>query len=258
MNAASGGTMLRAVRIAMLTAATALACTAARAGAATPNDTYVSYLEIAREPENAEALPAPQPVPAEPQPTDWIDWNGENFFSPCSGDCSISLSGGRQIRTSMTRIVTLQKPAWEWNWGHSELLAGAFSRRLVTFWNALNIEPEFGVAKRLGDMQAVEFWGAVTVRWTAFPWNDYIKTTIAFSDGFSLATQVDTVERNANVNHAGSILLNYFTPEITFALPDYDKYEMFFGVHHRSGIWGVINNVNAGTQFGMVGLRVHF
>jgi hypothetical protein len=197
-------------------------------------------------------------VPAEPQPTDWIDWNGENFFSPCSGDCSISLSGGRQIRTSMTRIVTLQKPAWEWNWGHSELLAGAFSRRLVTFWNALNIEPEFGVAKRLGDMQAVEFWGAVTVRWTAFPWNDYIKTTIAFSDGFSLATQVDTVERNANVNHAGSILLNYFTPEITFALPDYDKYEMFFGVHHRSGIWGVINNVNAGTQFGMVGLRVHF
>ena len=55
--------------------------------------------------------------------------------------------------------------------------------------------------------QAAEFWGAVAFRWTAFPWNNYVKTTIAIVEGISLATQVDTVERDANPNHAGSTFL---------------------------------------------------
>jgi hypothetical protein len=160
----------------------------------------------------------------------------------------------------MTRIMLIHNPVppWGWHWGGAGIVDGAFSRRLVTFWHALDIEPEIGIAKRVGDMQAAEFWGAVAFRWTAFPWNHYIKTTIAISEGISLATQVDTVERDANANHAGSVFLNYFSPEITFAIPDYEKYELVFSIHHRSGLYGLINNVNAGSQFGTVGLRVHF
>ena len=140
---------------------------------------------------------------------DWIDWNGANFFGRCQGDCSVSLSGGRQITTAMARIMLINNPVspWEWHWGNAGIIAGAFSRRLVTFWHALDIEPQIGIAKRVGDMQAVEFWGAVTFRWTSFPWNNYIKTTIAVSEGVSLATQVDTVERVTNANRAG---IKYF------------------------------------------------
>jgi hypothetical protein len=191
---------------------------------------------------------------------DWIDWNGANFFGPCQGDCSVSLSGGRQITTAMTRIMLIHNavPPWNWHWGDAGIVDGEFSRRLVTFWHALDIDPQIGIGKRFGDMQAVEFWGAVAFRWTAFPWNNYVKTTIAISEGVSLATQVDTVERDANPNHAGSVFLNYFSPEITLSLPRYEKYELVFCIHHRSGLYGLIDNVNAGSQFGTVGLRVHF
>jgi hypothetical protein len=97
---------------------------------------------------------------------DWIDWNGPNFFAPCQGDCSVSLSGGRQITTAMTRIMLIHNPVppWKWHWGDAGIVDGEFSRRLVTFWHALDIEPQLGIGKRFGDMQAVEFWGAV-----AFP-----------------------------------------------------------------------------------------
>lgn len=134
------------------------------------------------------------------------------------------------------------------------------SRRLVTFGNALNIEPEFGIGKRFGDMNAAEFWVAIVVRWTAFPWNDTIKTSIALSDGPSLATQVDRNERalNDGQNPTASILLNYFSPEITFALPQYPDYELLFRFHHRSGIFGLINNVHEGAQYATAGFRFHF
>jgi hypothetical protein len=156
---------------------------------------------------------------------DWIDWNGQNFLTPCQGDCSVSLSAGRQIATSMTRIMLIKHPVppWEWRWGDAGIVDGLFSRRLVTFWHALDIETQIGVGKRFGDMKAVEFSGTLAARWTAFPWSDYVKTTIAITDGISLATQVDTVERNANSNHAGSVFLNYFSPEFTLANPQYDE-----------------------------------
>ena len=71
-------------------------------------------------------------------------------------------------------------------------------KRKVRLLPGRAFEPQIGIGKRFGDMQAVEFWGAVAFRWTAFPWNNYVKTTIAISEGVSLATQVDTVERDAN------------------------------------------------------------
>ncbi len=82
----------------------------------------------------------------------------------------------------MTRVMLLRRPLWNWQWGDAGLVAGQFSRRLLTLWNALNIEPQLGIGKRFGDMRAVEFWGAVAVRWIAFPWNDYIRTTVAISE----------------------------------------------------------------------------
>ena len=113
---------------------------------------------------------------------------------------------------------------------------------------------------------AAEFWGAINIRWTDFPWNDYLKTSIGLADGVSIATQVDTKERLLNNytivgNHlvfTGSRLLNFFTPEMTFALPRYESYEVMVRFQHRSGAFGLINGVNAGAQFFTAGLRVHF
>jgi hypothetical protein len=158
----------------------------------------------------------------------------------------------------MTRIMLIDNPVppWQWHWGDAGIVTGEFSRRLATFWDVLDIEPQFGIGKRFGDMQAAEFWGAFTFRWTAFPWNDHVKTTVAISEGLSLATQVDTAERNGN--RAGSVFLNYFSPEITLSIPQYEQYELLFSIHHRSGLYGLFNNVDGGSQFGTLGLRVRF
>lgn len=204
-----------------------------------------------------------------PEPAGWIDWNGDNFFGPCLGDCAISLYGGMEVTTSMERIFFVKQPPapfWKWHWRNNDFVAGAFSRRLVTFWNALSLEPEIGIGQRFGGMNATEFWGAINIRWTDFPWNDYLKTSIGLAEGISIATQVDTEERLLNDptirgNHrvfTGSQVLNFFTPEMTFALPEYDSYEFLVRFHHRSGGFGTINGVYAGAQFFTAGLRVHF
>jgi len=85
-----------------------------------------------------------------------------------------------------------------------------------------------------------------------------VRTTIGLPLGLSVTSKVDTLERRANSNPHGSILLNYFSPEITFALPQYPQGELFFRFHHRSGIFGLINKVHAGSQYGTVGLRYRF
>jgi hypothetical protein len=108
-------------------------------------------------------------------------------------------------------------------------------------------------------MTAGEFWAALSFRWTAFPWNDVVKTTIALAEGASLATSVEREERRESVpGHTGSVVLNFFSPEITFAPPSVSAYELFFRLHHRSGIFGLINNVEGGAQYETIGIRVHF
>jgi hypothetical protein len=255
-----------AIRTATLFAALGSVCGNGYAGAAAPDDPTLSYPRTADRVKTAEVVADP----AQPRaPAGWIDWNGDDFFGACRGDCAFSLYGGEEVTSSMERMFFVKYPplpAWKWHWGHSGIVAGAFSRRLVTFWNALSLEPEFGVGQRFGGMHATEFWGAVNIRWSAFPWNNYLKTSIALSEGLSVTTEEDNEERTLNNprvvgNHlvfTGSQFLNFFSPEITFALPEYEAYELLVRFHHRSGVFGAINGVHAGAQFFTTGLRVHF
>jgi hypothetical protein len=220
----------------------------------------------------AAAPPPPPPVAPPPgspaEPEGGIVWN-DNFFGPCRGDCAISVYGGGEVTTSMERIFFLKyppRPIWTWHWRNSGIIAGTFSRQLVSLWGSVSIEPEFGIGQRFGDMRATESWAALAFRWTNFPWNRYVKTTIGVAEGLSMTTQVDTQERLQNqykvVDHrlvfTGSDLLNFFTPEVTFALPQYPAYEVLFRFQHRSGIFGLINGVHAGAQFFTAGFRVYF
>ena len=200
---------------------------------------------------------------------DWVDWNGDNFFGPCRGDCAISLYGGKEVTTSMERIFFVKYPPKllpDWNWRGTYIAAATFSRRLVSFMDVLSIEPEFGIGQRFGQMHATEFWGVFNIRWIAFPWNNYIKTSIGLADGLSVTTKVDSKERLLNnrkvvgnkLVFTGSNVMNFFTPELTLALPQYPDYELLFRFHHRSGVYGLINDTHAGAQFYTVGLRARF
>jgi hypothetical protein len=170
-----------------------------------------------------------------------VVWHTDGFFTQCDGNCAVSLLVGQQTLTLMP---------WHWRWGNTQLIGGAISRRLVTLWRALDIEPEFGLAKRVGGEHADEAWLALYFRWTEFPWNRYIRTTVALNTGISTATDLPPGSRGANVLH-------YVGPEVTFALPDYSQYQLMVQLHHRSGIW-IGNSIDPGWEYLAIGFRYQF
>ncbi len=85
-------------------------------------------------------------------------------------------------------------------------------------------------------MHATEVWGALYFRWHAFPWNDVVRTTAVISTGLNYASRIEERERRRDAwGHGGAHLLHYLAPELTFALPERQDWELVFRYHHRSG-----------------------
>jgi hypothetical protein len=190
----------------------------------------------------------------------WLVWHTQGFFSSCDGNCAFAIYGGRDITTDMRKAFLLRSPVapWQWQGGNAGLLAGAFSRRFASVFDVLDFEAEAGVGQRFGDMHATELWSGVSIRWTAFPWNSYVRTTIAITEGINYATEIDAAERLMSDGHRASSVLNFFSPELTLALPSHPYEELLLRFHHRSGIFGAIHGVTGGAQFGTVGFRHRF
>jgi hypothetical protein len=189
-------------------------------------------------------------VPA-PSAASQVDWHTDHFFTDCNGNCAVSVFGGQQVETTLPNIV-LQNPSlpWNWQWGNSQLVGMAMSRRLLTLWHALDIEPELGLAKRFGSMHSDEAWLALYFRWKRFPWDQYLLTSIAVSVGFSAAVDLPQGSHS-------SYIYNYFSPEATFALPRYPHYQLLLQIHHRSNL-GIWNATDPGWQYLTVGMRYRF
>jgi hypothetical protein len=179
----------------------------------------------------------------------WVAWYGDNYFSSCDNNCAVSVLAGPQVETNMVRIFfTDPKPPWDWKYGDSSFVSVPFSRRLLTLWNVIDIEPEVGVGKRFGNMHAIQAWAAVYLRWTRFPWNNYLRTSIAISAGPSYAAQLPS---------GASHVLNDFSPEVTFASPQYPQNEFVIRFQHRS-LGNRDGERDPGWQYITGGLRWRF
>lgn len=189
--------------------------------------------------------------------TSWFVWNSHAFFGPCMGDCSAAFFGGREITTPMSSVFLIHNPVapWDVQAGNAGVIATAMSRSFATVFGGLDLEAEAGLDQRLGDMHAATGWLAVDFRWIRFPWNNVVVTTIALADGPSMATEIDAEERIRSQNGSGSDLLNYASPEITFAMPGHPDAELVLRYQHRSGIFGLINGVHEASSFACIGFR---
>ncbi|MEZ0000913.1 hypothetical protein ABIA18_002710 [Sinorhizobium fredii] len=199
-------------------------------------------------------LGQPQAVSA----SDWFDWYG--ITGPCDGDCAFMIFGGKFVETPMDEVFFQGNlsPS-EWNFGDSGLLGIAASRRVASLLdNKFQIEAELGLAKRFGAMDEYETWAAAYLRYVSFPWNDYLYTTVAVSTGINYASGIADFEKEKSDNGDGSRLLHYFAPEITFAAPEDKSKELVIRFHHRSGIFGLVNDTGGGVQYLTVGLRFRF
>lgn len=97
----------------------------------------------------------------------------------------------------------------------------------------------------------------MTVTFDGFGWRDRLPTKLAVSVGPSFISRITPTEKRKDNNNQGSKLLNMFSPEIEVGIPDTD-WSGFFRMHHRSGIFGLIDGVSGGSTYLTVGVRHRF
>jgi hypothetical protein len=172
-------------------------------------------------------------------------------------------------RAADTPFFDLLYAPWQADWEDIGIVAASYSRKLGTL-NALmdaptfgslgdnlSFEAEAGLSARFGDEDLGEMWTAVYLRFSGFPWNDIVYTTIAGNIGLSVLSEKSQFEKERD-GHKTEELLHYLGPEITVADPDMRDLELVFRLHHRSGVYGLFNGVDSGSTFLTGGLRVHF
>ena len=99
----------------------------------------------------------------------------------------------------------------------------------------------------------------IMARWSNFPWSNTIRTTFGLGGGLSYATDIPSIEINPNDpngNYSG--LLHYIALEATFALPKYKDWQLVYRLHHRSGVFGLMQAENSGNTAIQIGIRHYF
>jgi hypothetical protein len=168
---------------------------------------------------------------------------------------SVTVFGGQSAKTNFTKMVF---SPWNTSFENTTFLGGNLARRLLDLgWN-FSIDAEVGAGQRFGNSDATEVWGAFYLRFDGFPWNHIVYTTWAASTGLNYASNISAREITKSGNGKGSKFLHYFSPEMTFANPDYKDLALVFRLHHRSGMFGLFNGVNGGSTMVTLGLRYHF
>jgi hypothetical protein len=138
----------------------------------------------------------------------------------------------------------------------SYLTGIALARRFARTGRSLTWEVEGQAVKHYGKQHHGEFNTLLFARWHRFPWNGLLLTSIALGEGLSLATRTPLVEREDHSK--SSALLNNIQFELTFALPHQPHWHLVGRIHHRSGIFGLINGVHAASDFAVIGLKRNF
>ena len=140
----------------------------------------------------------------------------------------------------------------------SYIVAANFNYRLYRSPDLpLQFEVEFDAARHFGDANQYEAVLAPFIRWTAFPWNRHVYTNFRVSAlGLSYATGVSAWERQNSGQARGSNFLQFGAFELTFASQGRSPVEFFVRLHHRSGVYGLINGVDGGSSYLAIGVRV--
>lgn len=187
----------------------------------------------------------------------WMD--SKPLWGPCAGDCGAAAYGGKYVDNGMAQVLfTDPETPLTWRYDDDYIVAAAASRRIATLWRRVDVEPEVGLGQRFGEQSETEVWGAFFLRYRGFPWDARLVTTAAVSTGLNVASGVSDKEDARAGGGGGARLMHFFAPEITLALPRAPQYELLFRFHHRSGVFGLLNDAGGGAQYATVGVRVRF
>lgn len=135
----------------------------------------------------------------------------------------------------------------------------AYAERFAEFRDgAGQWEWEAQFAQHFGDQTHQELNALVALRWKRFPWSDRVRTSAAIGEGLSFATEVPPLEIASQENQSASDLLNYLLLELTFGLPGSPHWDFVARIHHRSGVFGLFDDVDGGSNVLGLGVKYTF
>lgn len=123
-------------------------------------------------------------------------------------------------------------------------------------WIAFEVEGQVGHHTGLQDNQEVNL--AFTLRYLPFFWDHLVDTSFAFGNGVSYATEKPAFEEEAAGDDETNQWLYYISLEWAFSLPSQPQWDLFWRIHHRSGIYGRWGGDEAVSNFVGLGLRYRF
>jgi hypothetical protein len=140
---------------------------------------------------------------------------------------------------------TSLKP-WEVKWDDTWMAAAGYQKTWLD-WNDVRIGGEVGVSGRFSaDGASAELWGGIFARYDGLVLFDTLRVSPAWTTGFSVTTGTQGWE-GERMDAWGQFepVLVYLGAELDFSLVDQPQWETFVRVHHRSGGYGFIADIDA-------------
>ncbi len=116
---------------------------------------------------------------------------------------------------------------------------------------------ELGAGLRMGSTASTEIWGGPVIRYDGLHIGD-LNISPSVTAGLSLVTDTIGVETERAADIGSSVpILFYLGPEISFSLASNPNVELLARIHHRSGGYGTIAEID-GSNAATLGLRTKF
>lgn len=172
---------------------------------------------------------------------------------PMSKPWFASIYGGKFSDTAL--IDNLQ---FDHDFENSDIYVLSLGKEVGRYkeWVAFELEGQVGFHTGRQDHQEVNL--AFTLRYLPFFWDHIVDTSFAFGNGISYATQKPALEAEAAGDDQTNQWLYYIAVEWAFSLPSHPQWDLFWRVHHRSGVYGRWAGEDAVSNFVGLGLRYRF
>jgi hypothetical protein len=119
-----------------------------------------------------------------------------------------------------------------------------------------DLEAEAQVSNHFNEDSYWEFVAGLAFRWRYFPWGNTVATSLAVGTGLSFATKETQLEIDKNGDTRR--VLGYLMIELAVRPTPRSPWQIFGRLHHRSGLFGLFDDVQGGSNFYGIGIRYDF
>lgn len=123
----------------------------------------------------------------------------------------------------------------------------------------LSLEIEGGFYDHFGDFgNHQEATLTILARFNNLFPQDFFIESFAIGEGLSLASDDPSFESYLHDENESNDFLNYLAFEFVFKLPKLEDTKLIYRLHHRSGVYGLFDGINGGSNYLSFGVRHKF